>query len=135
MTMPKSKNVQYTNKENLIKERCGNDFQLFLYFSRHISQGIAEVRKLCALQPEDWAFYEECKAYELLENRDEEDRIDEPHVEKNLNCGRKGRWYLLAEPLFNQLKDESDSKKLTWKIYFNLRLKDLSYEKERLTEN
>ncbi len=129
--MPKSKNVQYTNKENLIKERCGNDFQLFLYFSRHIDWlGIADVRKICALKPEDWAFYEECKAYELLENRDEDDRVeDDP--DKNMNYGRKGRWWLLAEPLFKQLKDESDSKKLTWDLYTSLRLKDVKYEKER----
>jgi hypothetical protein len=126
--MPKSKNVQYTNKEKVIQERCGGDEAMRVYLMRHINQGIADLRKICALTPEDWALYEECKAYEFLANRDEEDCVEDD-TEKNMAFGKKGVWWLLAKPLFKQLKEESDSKKLTHDMYLSLRFRDTHYDR------
>ena len=125
--MPRKEGVQHTNKMNVVNTRAGDDVRLRNYLMRHFRFGIADLRKVCSFTPDDWAFYKECRDYEFFANRDEDDR-DESDKTKNANWGRPGIYAVLNTALFEQLKEESGSKKIDWQMYISLTLNDHMHE-------
>lgn len=124
--MPRKEGVQHANKMKVINDRAGDDERLRNYLMRHFRFGIADLRKVCSYTADDWAFYKECRDYEFFANRDEDDK-DESDTTKNAG-GKAGSFAFLGKALFQQLKEESNSKKLDWLMYFSLTGTDHMHE-------
>ena len=83
-------------------------------------QNMPFVRTLCSYTREDWALYMACLDYEILANRDEDDRQELTAIHHEI--GTPQEWSCLTEELFKEIKDEYPlSKKLNWDIYSCLR--------------
>jgi hypothetical protein len=109
--------VLYTKKKTMIVDASKDNLELRKNLMQYIELDTACLRKVCAFTADDWKFYQECCAYEFLDNRDEEDKKDIPRY-GNLEESS----FMLSEKLFTELKDEFEEKtNLYYKLYQYLR--------------